>query len=728
MNPWRPYPLLRILFPFLAGIIAGRAFEPGDLDFRWLAAFPVLLLVTLLIVGRLFAGYRYRAAFGGVVNLFFFVSGCLVHWQHEPARDPAWFGFQPEGTFLVSVAEPPSGRPGRVKCCLDVRYRRKDGKWTPVSGKAVGYLVDRPGAAPLQYGDRLLVRAGFDLITDNSNPHSFNYMKYLAGKGIRHRVYAGDHEWVATTLSPSGRVQRIAFAIRDRLLGILRANGVEGREFAVAGALLLGYVEEIDDGLRNDYAATGAMHILSVSGMHVGIIYLFLELSLGFLNRWRAGRLARALMILLLIWIYAFLTGLSPCVLRAAAMLSLPVIGKAMGRTTDMFNVMAASVILMLLPDPFLVADIGFLLSYLAVAGIVVMYKPVYDLYITSAWLPDKAWSVIAVSLVAQVATLPLTLYVFHQFPNYFLLANLVVVPLSGLVIYAGIVALIAGGVPVAGMICAKILAVLIGMLNSIIHFLGNLPGAVTGGVFLSFSEMLMLYASLVALILFFAARRWGWMHLFLLILIALNLSFFRTRLERSGTSRIVVFNAGKEALYMVSCGDRAVLFRDAKDSIPAEIRERTDRMVKNALDGWGIGRCREAALRVWPGGRAEGGTSGRVVRMSGGHEDRQKGREEEGLPVRVCGRFIEFAGQRVVVISGEIPDHLQAVFPVDIVILSGNPGAGVERIVALFHPGVIVGDGTNARWRTLRWEREAGRLGVRFHAVAVQGAFQKEF
>ena len=123
---------------------------------------------------------------------------------------------------------------------------------------------------------------------------------------------------------------------------------MEGKEFAVASALLLGYVNEIDAGLRRDYAASGAMHILSVSGMHVGIIYIFLEFLLGFLNKSKPGRFIKAVILLVFIWFYAMLTGLSPCVLRSAAMLSLPILGKSLNRSPNMYNIVAASIFIIL--------------------------------------------------------------------------------------------------------------------------------------------------------------------------------------------------------------------------------------------------------------------------------------------------------------------------------------------------------------------------------------------
>ncbi|HNY01490.1 MAG TPA: ComEC/Rec2 family competence protein, partial [Bacteroidales bacterium] len=654
-----------------------------------------------------------------------FTAGLGITGLHNPEWKPTWLGNHPDGLFLAEIAEPPSVRADMCKCLLTIRSRKEGHAWIPATGQAVGYLRTRGGESSLQYGDRILLHAGFQRVTDNSNPFSFNYMKYLARKGIYHRVYAGPYDWRPASLPPSGYVFRVAFAVRDRLLNILRKNGMQGREFAVAAALLLGYVGEIDNSLRSDYAATGAMHILSVSGMHVGIIYLFLGFVLGFLGRSRWGRALHTLLMLFFIWFYALVTGLSPCVLRAAAMLSLPVIGKAAGRVTDMYNVMAASLFLILVLDPALVYDVGFLLSYLAVTGIVVIYRPVYDLYITSSWLPDKAWSLVAVSLAAQVSTLPLTLYVFHQFPNYFLITNLVVVPLSSVVIYAGILALLAGGVPVAGIVLAKVLVVLVRLLNTLIGLIGGWPGSVTRGIFLSFPEMLLLYAALVAVILFFTLRRAAWLYLFIACLIVVNLSFLATRAGRLHTSRFVVFQVRKQALCAFTHQDRAlVLARDMGSEAGEEERRG---VLMNAFDGWGI---RKWGVAGWPGGAVDTGESGHVVKWSSGRVEKGSGEWRDGrqFPLAVRGRFLLANGLRVAMLSGPVPKGFRGQFSVDILILSGDPHTGLEAAVRVFRPGLIVSDATNSRWRERRWEGEAARLGVKFHSVATMGAFVKEF
>ncbi len=252
------------------------------------------------------------------------------------------------------------------------------------------------------------------------------------------------------------------------------------------------------------------MHILSVSGMHVGIVYVFLNFLLRFLNRYRYGKYIKAIIMLFFIFLYAMITGLSPCVIRAAIMLSLPIIAGLMNRNVDIINVIAVSCFVMVSKNPALLVDVGFQLSYLAVIGIVTLYKPIYDLYITSAWIPDKIWSLLAVSLAAQLATLPITLYVFHQFPNFFLLTNILVVPLSSIIIYTGILLLVVGQVPFLGVLTAKLLIFLIKAMNMVIHLIEELPFSTTTGIYIDEIQVALLFVLVGAVYFYFksGARR----------------------------------------------------------------------------------------------------------------------------------------------------------------------------------------------------------------------------
>ncbi len=707
MNSWRPYPLLRLIIPFLAGIITEVFFAPSENYGLLLPWLMVVLLIGSVILQITFSSYRLRWITGILFNFFLMAAGYEIASCHRPANDPAFFGKHPDGFFIAAIAEPPTVNKSGIKTVLEVRFRHENGQWVSASGSAIGYLKGKAGVSSLQYGDHVLFKAGFKEINDNSNPHVFNYARYLKNKGITHRVFAETYGWKLISLKPTGVIRKVAFRVRDRLLNIFRDNHVEGKEFAVAAALLLGYVDDIDAGLRNDYAASGAMHILSVSGMHVGIIYIFLEFTLGFLNRRKIGRFVKAILLLTFIWFYAMVTGLSPCVLRSAAMLSLPILGKSMNRSPDMYNIIAASLLFILAFDPFLILDVGFQLSYLAVTGILILYKPIYDLYITSAWFPDKVWSILAVSIAAQLATLPITLYTFHQFPNYFMLTNVLVVPLSSLIIYIGILLMIVGYIPIISWLCAKAFIFLVWLLNSTIHFIEQLPFSTIKGVFISTPEMFLLYLLLSAGFLFLILRRISFFYLFLITTISLNILFLQFKINRLNVNRLIVFNVNREALYLFNTQDKSVLFYDCVGETDLISAISTNVAVVSEMQANGIFHKRD----YWLNG-----------------VDRPEELCKSFVPLIKAGNFILFAKSRIFVLNNPIPKSLSQRFDVDLLIISGNPNTSIAEVVKIFHPARVVIDATNSHYRAMKWMKEAEKSGVKCHAVAELGAFQKDF
>jgi competence protein ComEC len=706
MNSWRPYPLLRLVIPFAAGICAAIASGSSRMGGHWMPVFLAILFMLPVILAGVTASYGLRWINGLLFNLFLVMAGYSITCSRNPRNDPDFAGNTPGGLFIISVAEPPTVNSSGVKIVAEIEFRREGGKWVRSSGNAVMHLKTKPGAVPLQFGDHVLVHAIFNVISNNSNPHGFNYAKYLERKGITHQVFIGPYGWQKINLDPSSVIRKAAFRVRDRLLDILRENRVEGREFAVAAALLLGYVDDLDAGLRSDYAATGAMHVLSVSGMHVGIIYIFLEFLLGFMNRTKAGRLLKAVILLVFIWFYALLTGLSPCVLRSAAMLSLPILGKSLNRSPDMYNIISASVLFILALDPFLILDVGFQLSYLAVTGIVVLYKPVYDLYVTSAWLPDKIWSVVAISIAAQAATLPITLYTFHQFPNYFMLTNIFVVPLSSLIIYTGILVLVAGAVPVVSLLLAKLLIFLVWLLNSVIHVIEQLPFSTIRGIYISQAEMWLLYLVMAALFLYLLFRRIPALYLFLAALIVYGLVVLRFRVERLNTSRLVVFNTPGEALYLFNAQDKAVWYY-GHGGMNTGMSPRQAEVAEMTMHADGILYHRDLLLEV----------PGRPVIPASSF-----------LPLAAVGQFMQFGPLRVAMLKKPIPKGFKGRMEVDVLILSAGPKVRIQDVIRVFNPGMIVVDATNSRFKVLQWLREARESKVHIHAVTINGAFQKDF
>jgi len=707
MNPWRPFPVLRIVIPFIAGIILSRI-TGAALTLPWFLPAVGLILVWLAVVKRKkLSNYRFRWLTGILINLIFLTLGWILTNGCHPKGWEDYFGNHPESTFTGIVSETASLRRGRIKTVLEISSFREGHYWKPVRGKAIVYLTPHGASDSLQLGDVILFHARMNEIPNTTNPHAFNYAAYLNGKGIWYQSYVSATHWKKLDVSSTLIIRRFSFYLRDQMLKILRTNEISGREFSVAAALLLGYTEEIDEELRHDYAATGAMHILSVSGMHVGIIYVFLEFMLSFLSRNPTGRVLKTIILLGAVWFYAFLTGLSPSVLRSAAMLSLPIVARTLNRPSDMINVIAVSLLVILAADPYLLGDVGFQLSYLAVLGITWLYPPIYHLFTFTRKILDKIWAVVAVSLAAQIATFPLTLYYFHQFPNYFMLTNIFVVPLSSLIIYTGIFVLAVASIPIVAYLSAQLLAGMIWLLNAIIHFIEGMPFSTLQDIYITLPDVLLMFAMIIGGFQFFTTRRAIWVMALLVLMTARMLIHIETRWERARDSRFVVYHSRDGPLIRFSSTDRAVIFYDGKRSgLPLSLVEREQKVHGD------LKACKIVLPRfLWLGS-----------------PEAEHRIPAEMNTLKKTGSFFQFSGKTIALLSRKFPVGFKRSLPVDFLIITGDPKVKMEEIRSIFHPDLVIIDATNSSYRVTEWMTEAKKFGIPCHAVSRQGAYEAEF
>ncbi len=435
---WQRYPLLRLFLALCSGILATNFFVLPRLVWCSLGV-GSLLLVIGASTRSLFFSYRFRGLFGiGSLLLFFSLGICSSFLYLRQANLPSLPVFEETGVYRIQLTQAPvnKGYAWRV----EAEVSRVD---TFFSGtKALLYfrrdsnLKESPA-----YGDVYLYEGRFSALMPPQNPYEFDYKNYLNLRAV----------YVSASLS-AGQIQRIkrdhtsllarAIALRQYLLDKIESWQLPAEQQQVSKALLLGYRNEVEQDLLQAYAAVGAMHVLAVSGLHVGIVYLVLGKLLFFLRKPKA-LLLKSFLLVLFLWFYAMLTGLSPSVVRAATMFSFVALGSSFRRNTSIYNTLLASAVILLLIKPTYLFEVGFQLSYLAVFGIVWL-QPKFEQLWRPRFFPLKLlWSIATVSVAAQIATFPLGLYYFHQFPGLFLLSNFIVIPLVSVLMYVGLTVLI---------------------------------------------------------------------------------------------------------------------------------------------------------------------------------------------------------------------------------------------------------------------------------------------
>lgn len=353
------------------------------------------------------------------------------------------------------------------------------------------------------YGDRLLVKGGFYPVPGPDNPNEFDYQLYLAHQNIYSHSFVNFDQVKLTNNRPPNFLLSLAYQIRDRATAIIDTNIPDPRENGIAKALLLGIKDHIDNEIKKSYSAAGAMHVLAVSGLHVGIIYLILQVFIGRLRqRGKMGKRLFGIISITIIWMYATVTGLSPSVLRAATMFSLVAMSQMSAREGNIYNTLGFAAFLLLMYDPYLIYSVGFQLSFAAVIGIVYMQPKLYRLLDFRVWIIDKAWAITCVSVAAQLATFPLSAYYFHQFPTYFLASNLIVIPAAFIMLVGGISMLLIDPIfQGAGAFIGELLSYFMWGINELISIVDVLPNSLIEWIYMDRVGLIMTYLIVITLI-----------------------------------------------------------------------------------------------------------------------------------------------------------------------------------------------------------------------------------
>ena len=316
-----------------------------------------------------------------------------------------------------------------VKNYIQLKYLLEDifkeDEWIPCEFNLI--IFNNDTSLELRPGDIVSANSHLKSINGPANPAQFNYRRFLSRKNI----YLSSRVSEVVRIGRNRSIDRLAFLLRKQVIGFYKAWGINGTELSILIALTLGDKSQLSGETREAFAGAGAMHILAVSGLHVGIIFLMFNYLLGLLPSGQIYKWLKMLLLLVIVWSFAFLSGFSSSVQRAAWMFSFIIISKTYNRNSHVINSIAASAFLAILVDSKVLFQLGFQLSYSAVIGIVLIH-PSLSKFVNSRYtVVNKIWSLLVVSFAAQLATLPLTLYYFHQFPNYFFLTNLIVIPLS---------------------------------------------------------------------------------------------------------------------------------------------------------------------------------------------------------------------------------------------------------------------------------------------------------
>ncbi len=505
MTDYAKYPFVRMLIPFALGVWCCVCISSFRLTPTVTIGIALALFAMAAVTAFVLKSYRHNWVFGAVMACYLVLAGYALTQVHQAETQKDYYrNYEADAKYYVArVYDYPTERPNSIRTVLDLEYQFGDSLPSrPISGKVMAYFPKSDSAFALRYGDLIAIPAPVRAVTPPLNPGEFDYKAYLERKGITGQIYLKDEDWLDLQINNANPIYAFSYRFRDILLASLQRSGLSDDEYGVAAAILLGYDDNLADEVRKNYVAAGSMHILCVSGMHVGIIYMLASFLLGFLNRKKWQKVLKQALLLALIWFYALIAGLSPSILRASLMLTFVIVGEMIHRKGFIINSIAASAFVLLCVNPNNLLEIGFLLSYAAVLGIVVLQRPIYSWFVIKNKLLDRAWEITAVALAAQAGTIPFTLFYFNQFSTYFVLSNLFMTPISFIVVISGMVLLLVSWVPYLSTLVGYLVWGAVYVMNWVVAKIESFPGSIVKGLYISDLEFALLLVALLLLLL----------------------------------------------------------------------------------------------------------------------------------------------------------------------------------------------------------------------------------
>lgn len=510
------------------------------------------------------------------------------------------------------------------------------------------------------------------------NPNQFDYGKYLEGKQIYAQIYTE-----ASDIKIGSRIDKniwyYSSKLRTKIIENLENSHFNKTELHVAAALILGQQQDISPDIIKDYQFAGAVHILSVSGLHIGFILLFVTFLLKPFPNTKRGSTLKLIVILFSLISFGLIAGLAPSVIRSVTMFSFVAIGIFLRRNTNIFHTLLVSMLLILLIQPSFLFDVGFQLSYLALFFILWLQPLLSQLCSPKNKILNYFWEILTVSFAAQIGTLPLSIYYFHQFPGLFFVSNLIIIPFLSLIMALGAFVMVLAAFDFVPLFLAKSLEWSISILNKIINSIASLEQFIFRDIPFNWQLMLSMYLLIITAIIWFKKPSFNRLILTLIAVIIFQLAYFQTHWTIQNQSELVVFNFNKNTIITERKGVDVILY--ASDSLLKTANK------NQALKSYTIGNFSNLKSK------------------------------------KNLQNLIYYKGNKILIVDslGVYPKEIRP----DIVVFTQSPKINFERFLQIIKPKMIIADASNFRSLQKLWKGSCTKENILFHATAEKGYYR---
>ncbi|MTH15050.1 ComEC/Rec2 family competence protein [Flavobacterium sp. LC2016-01] len=671
------FPLVRITLWFLAGILF---FYYTKISLLFSSIALITSTITFLILYLFSKKSKATISFFGLSTYFtaFFLGGITLLLHTDSLQKSNYihcqkaFNVPSEITFTLHEKLKSNSYSDRYTAFVN----KIDGKI--YSGKIIVNIAKDSTDNSFIIGNRIKTKTILQFNKSSKNPNQFDYTKHLSDRQIYAQIYCNKSQIQINKVIQKD-IWYYSDCLHQRIIRNLEKAHFNGAEMNVALALILGQQQEISADIIQDYQYSGATHILSVSGLHVGFIMLLINFILKPIPNTRKGSFVKLISVLMALSFFAIISGLSPSVLRSVVMFSFLTIGNHLRRTGNIYNTLLVSMLLILLFEPYFLFDAGFQLSYIALFFIIWLQPLLKKLWSPKNKIVVYIWDALTVSFAAQIGAFPLCLYYFHQFPGLFFITNIAIIPVLAFVMIAGIIVMVYAVFDSPPFLLAKILEKSIYLLNEIIHAVASIKSFVILDISFNFYFLITFYLLIFSTIIWFKKPSFEKLAMLLTAIIMVQVSFIYTKKETETQKEMIVYNLKKKTLITMRSGKNIALFTNDKLLL-------TD-LKNNTLSSYLVGNF--AKIKS-------------VSQL----------------------KNLLFYNQKKIFIIDSSGIYEKKIQP-DILLLTQSPRINLDRVLTEIHPKAVIADASNSNSIQKIWKYTCLKKNIPFHATAEKGYYQ---
>lgn len=671
------FPLMKITIWFVLGIVFSSYFNPNPAStFVFIGIFFVAFIATIYLSKKDFIQKVY---FGIATYLLFFQIGCFTHVIHNE--------FYNETNYVHLIKNETDYHSLELVLREKLKGNEKVDKYIGLvkkvdnktcSGRILVQIHDAHGDSRIQIGNNIQIYGKCILNKKSLNPNQFDYGKYLNNKSIFGQIYTSANS-IKVSDKNDKNIWYYSDRLRNNIITNLQKNNFSKNELQVVNALILGQQQDISKEILKDYQYAGAIHILSVSGLHVGFILLFISFLLKPLPKNKLGNSIRLFTIIICLWGFAILAGLSPSVIRSVTMFSFVAMGLHLKRSTNIFHTLLVSMFLILFFQPSFLFDVGFQLSYLSLFFILWLQPLISNLWMPKNKIATYFWDILTVSFAAQIGAFPLSIYYFHQFPGLFFITNLIIIPFLILIMGLGVLVMVMAAFNFVPMLTMKSLEFCIYYLNKIINWVASFEQFIIKDIPINWQALISLYVLIIAFVILFKKPTYPKIVFAFISVLLFQSTLLITCWKIQNQQEFIVFNSWKNTLITERNGDKVTVYGN---------QSTIDKLASNTV------------LKSYLIANSSSITG-----------------------INKMQNLFYFNNKKIMVIDS-FGVYSKQINP-DIIILRQTPKINLERLIQVNQPKLIVADASNYNTTIQLWKSICIKKKIPFHATAEKGFYK---